>query len=271
MDWIRNINNAIEYIEENLKSEIDIDDVASVANSSKFHFSRIFKIITNKTIKEYIRERRISVATQELVTTNKKISKISEAYLYESPAAFSKAFKRYNRISPNEAKSGDITVFASPKIKINVSVTGSETLKYRIKTEQPFSVSGIEKKVKKNTDDITKFWKETINDNIFQKKSELIGITYNWSGNKDIFSYLIGTKDKEELDNIKLSRIKIPESKWAVFTVENYNENNIVQLWKNIYSNWLPATNYVQANNPVLEIMKEKIFEIWLPLKTRME
>ena len=271
MDWISNINNAIEYIEENLKSEININDVASIANSSKFHFSRTFKIITNKTIKEYIRERRISVATQELVSTSKKISKISEEYLYESPAAFSKAFKRYNGISPYEAKSSDVAVFASPKIKINVSIIGNETLKYRIKSEQSLSVYGIEKKVKKETDDIIKLWKETINKNIFPQKAELIGVTYNWSRKKDTFSYLIGTKDKEKIDNTKFSCIKIPESKWAVFAVENYNENNIVQLWENIYSTWLPATNYVQANNPVLEIIKEKTFEIWLPLEIRME
>lgn len=57
MDWIERLNNALEYIEEHLEDEENIIDIASAANTSHFHFQRMFAVITGITVAEYIRRR----------------------------------------------------------------------------------------------------------------------------------------------------------------------------------------------------------------------
>ncbi len=44
MDWIKNLNRALSYIENNLTEDIVLEDVAKEAYSSKFHFRRVFNI-----------------------------------------------------------------------------------------------------------------------------------------------------------------------------------------------------------------------------------
>lgn len=45
MDWIAGIQQALEYIERHLTEEVDYDDVARVAFSSRYHFQRVFSIL----------------------------------------------------------------------------------------------------------------------------------------------------------------------------------------------------------------------------------
>lgn len=267
MNWIENINNALEFIENNLKSDIDMEKLAREANSSRFHFSRVFKIITNKTVKEYIRERRITVATKELVTSDIAIAKLSEKYLYESPAAFSKAFKRFNGVSPVDVKSKNSEIVASPKLEINLSIRGSEKIRYRIQSRESFYVYGIKRSVRKNTDDIIDFWKETLEKDP-RISNQLTGVTYNWFPYKenDTFSYIIGNQAKILPEENKMAYINIPESKWAIFILDSFDIKKIGILWEQIFKDWFPATNYIQSNKPVLEVMGSNSFEIWLPI-----
>lgn len=69
--------------------------------------------------------------------------------------------------------------------------------------------------------------------------------------------------------------VEIPALKWGVttkiYTVENTSD--VVQdLWKRIFSEWLPTSNYEMAEGPQLEIYYkgkcvEEFCEIWIPLK----
>ncbi len=59
IDWIAGIQNAIDYIEENLTEQIDYDVVAAKSFSSSYHFQRVFSILCGLTLGEYIRVRRL--------------------------------------------------------------------------------------------------------------------------------------------------------------------------------------------------------------------
>ena len=50
MDWIAGIQQALEYIERHLTEEVDYDDVARVAFSSRYHFQRVFSILCGYTL-----------------------------------------------------------------------------------------------------------------------------------------------------------------------------------------------------------------------------
>ena len=60
MEWVDNLQRAIDYIEEHLEDEIDYNEIARRAYSSSFHFQRVFHVISGYTIGEYIRSRRLT-------------------------------------------------------------------------------------------------------------------------------------------------------------------------------------------------------------------
>ena len=57
-------------------------------------------MVTGVTIGEYIRNRRLSLAGQDLLLTDNKVADIAQKYRYDTYASFSKAFLRFHSISP---------------------------------------------------------------------------------------------------------------------------------------------------------------------------
>src|SRR5690606_6827513 len=85
MDSIKNMNNAMKYIEENLAKEIDFKMVASIAHCSEYHFKRMFSFLAGITLSEYIRRRRLSLAALELNNSSIKVIDVAIKYGYNSP------------------------------------------------------------------------------------------------------------------------------------------------------------------------------------------
>lgn len=83
--WNEGIANAIEFIESNLTERIDIDDVARRAYMSSFYFQKIFSALCGFSPSEYIRNRRLTLAAQELCSTDAKIIDVAFKYGYGRP------------------------------------------------------------------------------------------------------------------------------------------------------------------------------------------
>ena len=64
MNYLQNVQAGIDYIEKNLDAEISAANIAKVAGISQWHFQRIFKALTNETLKTYIRSRRFANALE---------------------------------------------------------------------------------------------------------------------------------------------------------------------------------------------------------------
>ena len=104
MDWQIKMNQVINYIEENLE-EIELEAAAKIAGCSVWELQRMFSFVTDTTLGEYIRGRKLTRAADELQADNEKIIDIALKYGYESSAAFSRAFSRRFGISPSQARS----------------------------------------------------------------------------------------------------------------------------------------------------------------------
>lgn len=103
------INNAIDYINNNLDKSISLDELADVANFSSFYFHRIFVAIVGESVNSYTNRVRIEKSARLLKYSNKPIFDIAFECGYSSPATFSRSFKKYFQISPsNFRKTGDI-------------------------------------------------------------------------------------------------------------------------------------------------------------------
>ena len=49
MDWINRLNSAINYMEEHIKNEIDMEEVGKIAGCSSYHFQTMFTYMADIT------------------------------------------------------------------------------------------------------------------------------------------------------------------------------------------------------------------------------
>ena len=91
MDWVASIHQAIQYIEEHLREELTIREIAQQAALSPFYFQKGFAMLCGMTVGDYIRQRRLSAAGLEVLTTDRKIIDIALEFGYDSPDSFTKA------------------------------------------------------------------------------------------------------------------------------------------------------------------------------------
>ena len=104
MDWLTGIQNAINYIEEHLTEEIDYEEVAKEAACSNFYFQRIFGILCGISLGDYIRNRRLTLAGDELSASDDKVIDVALKYGYESPESLQEPFQDFMGFHPRKQK-----------------------------------------------------------------------------------------------------------------------------------------------------------------------
>lgn len=116
------LQEIIEYIEENLLEELTLDGVAGHFYISSTLINQLFRNVFDMTAMEYVRYRRLSLAGNELLTSNIHIIDAALKYGYETPEAFSKAFTRFHGFPPSLIRRiyPNIKVFAPLEIKIEI-------------------------------------------------------------------------------------------------------------------------------------------------------
>lgn len=132
MNWIKDIQNAISYIEKNLLEDIDNESVANSIHSANSNFQRIFNMITGITIGQYIRYRRLSLAGIEVKNTEKPISDIYEKYRYETHESFTKAFTRFFGSAPSQVRSKNLSLKYFSPITITTIIKGGFDMNKKI-------------------------------------------------------------------------------------------------------------------------------------------
>ena len=90
----------LKYIEENYNEKLNGEQLANLVNISYYHFCRLFKQATGKTVTEYINKVRIKNSIDMLNNTNLNITEISLATGFTDINYFIRLFKTYIGITP---------------------------------------------------------------------------------------------------------------------------------------------------------------------------
>lgn len=98
----KNIRRAIEFMYEYYNSNFSVEDLAGVANLSKFHFIRVFKAETGKTPYEYLMDIKIHKAKQLLKERELTITEICFLLGFNDHSHFTKTFKMKTGCTPTE-------------------------------------------------------------------------------------------------------------------------------------------------------------------------
>ena len=126
------LNQIIEYIENHLEEPIDYKELSKIMGVNEYTFQKIFSVICNISVTEYIRNRRLSNAGQDLFLKNEKIIDIAIKYQYNNPTAFSRAFQRFHGIKPSEVRRKPEKLKLYAKLHFEEKTEQSNSLDYKI-------------------------------------------------------------------------------------------------------------------------------------------
>jgi len=101
-EYILKFMEVCEYIDSHCMEEITLDQMAEMANFSKFHFSRQFKAFTNESFYKYVNQKRIAFAETLLIDPEISITEIAHGCGFSSSSTFIRMFKIIKGCTPSE-------------------------------------------------------------------------------------------------------------------------------------------------------------------------
>jgi AraC family transcriptional regulator len=269
MEWSERMNAAIGYIEDNLAGEIDFNVAAKKACCSLFHFQRIFMVVIGVTPSEYVRHRRITLAAREFTAANSRVIDAALKYGYDSPEAFTRAFRNIHGINPQAAREPGAKLTAYPRISFHIELKGENDMDYQIIEKQSFDIVGKGRQFSneqgKSFIELPQFWSEFMKDKSWDTLMKFaLGKPGAVTGaaslgicmmEKDMqFFYAIGVEKGSKAAPTGFEIIQIPAATWAVFDSYGPVTPSIQAVIKKIFSEWFPSTGYEHDNISELQV-----------------
>jgi AraC family transcriptional regulator len=279
MSYYINLQEAINYIENNLENDLELEQISKVAGYSIPHFYRVFGAIVGCSVKEYVRRRRLSNAMFEVMTTKRSITEIAFEYGFESHEAFTRAFKLAYGAPPSSFRKAQ----AEPNLYERVNLLSKKyedgviILKTEIICKDEKLLLGIARKINQS-ENIKLGLLSKVKEELAEKvrsvenriNNELYYAVYDYDP-EDI------SKDDEEInytyyycvevseyDNVPSGMVKkvIPQAKYAVFSYDTENNTlNGEKLSRPVYDYidgiWLPNSGFELAETSDYEVINE--------------
>lgn len=280
----------MDYIERNITEELSLENLADVANFSKYHFHRIFNSIVGETLNEFITRIRLEKAVAQLRSfADKSITEIALDSGYSSPSVFNKVFKKYYGCSPSEWKENSKICkdFSNNgKLKSNIKKENINKVSYDSVKRKSIWRFFMEKEKQFKTDvavrDMEEFTVAYVrhigpykgNPELFENLFKEI---FSWAGPRGLVNFpetkilSVYHDDPEITDESKLrtsicisvpddtdvngniGKMKIPGGKYAFARFE-LKTDEYEAAWKHVFSEWLPKSGFQCADLPCFEL-----------------
>ena len=288
MNWITGLQNAIDYIENNLTEELNYADIAEKAFTSPFYFQRVFGVLCNYTLGEYIRNRRLTLAGSELSSSDAKVIDVALKYGYDSPESFSRAFTRFHGIAPSYAKRHGSQLKSFSRLSVKLILDGGNMMNYRIEKKDEIDII-VKKKIfsndaGQNNEQLPNYWDACRKDNTINSfykyaaesgvfGSALVGVCLEDTKKNEV-EYGIGVEynGAEIPDGLSVERI--PACTWAIFESTGPMPDAFQDLLYKVYSEFFPTSEYHPCKNLDIQVypngdMQSPRYrcELWIPVE----
>lgn len=269
----------LKRIEENIEQEVDYTQLCKGLNISGSSLQRIFPVLFNVTLAEYIRKRRLTKAAFELKQTQHSILDIALRYGYESPDAFAIAFKKQHAATPSSVRKGaPMNLFNA--LKLNLSIEGGNDLPIQIKTLPAFYVAGISIDTKVNSPDISILWKqlaesELVDDLTSVSSGKSFGVCYDMKDNGQV-KYMAGWEvaSPDKVKQLPVEVVLIESSTFAIIPCIGKIPESIHNAWNYMWKQFFPESGYIYSGKVDLEFYPQKVvdskeyqMQIWVPVE----
>lgn len=283
MNWVTRMNDVIDYIEKHLTEEINYSEVAKIACCSIYHFQRMFSSITEVSLAEYIRRRRLTLAAYELQNSPIKVVDLALKYGYDSPEAFTRAFHSLHGATPTAARARGTKLKDYPRMSFQISIKGVVEMNYRVEKLDAFQIVGVSEKVnmKEAFQVLPKRWELASKQGIFEALLDIrrenhpirgiLGVCADGDfGRNEEFDYILSiVSEKNPPDG--MVKLNFPETAWVVFDVPGAPDG-MQSAWQRFYADWLPTSAFELAFLPAIECYlppEEQRNELWIPVVSK--
>lgn len=286
---LRRMNEAMDYIDSHITEELDETKIEQITGTSIYHFRRLFSLLAGVTLGEYIRNRKLSNATFDLLHEGMSVTEVAFKYGYESVDGFSRAFKQWAGISPSEVNQ-EVNLKAFPKLSFQLTIQGGTDMDYRIEDKDAFKIVGVSKRVplqfEGENQEIIKLAQSITEEQRVKMRSfanvepfQVVNASYNFDENrmeeKGSLDHMIGVMTTIESDFKGFDVVEVPALTWAKFSCRGEFPKVMQETWGKIFSEWLPSSNYELVEAPEISFTKDlsdldNVYsEIWVAVKKK--
>lgn len=277
MNIIKSFNNTIDYLETVLDDEIDEKKVTQLSGYSYSMFSRLFSILTETTLSEYLRSRRLTEAAVILRNKDEKIIDVAFKFGYESSDSFGTAFKNFHGFTPSEVRNGKPFKLVS-RVQLALSVRGGRSMNITIQKKQAFTVAGV------NEQSINSSLCPSVWDKLYEKYShdelaslgngQSVGVCHDME-NSSTISYMAGyiVNDVDKARSMGLDVLEVDEAEYVVVELVGSVPESIHNGWKYAMEVFFPEHGYIHSGKPDFEYYhegdmhsKDYKMELWIPI-----
>ena len=233
---------------------------------NEYSLHRIFYFVTNLSLAEYIRKRKLSAACNDLLNGTKVID-VSLKYGYESATSFGRSFKNMMGFSPKDIFKNQNNLKILPVFDFSKFNKSFEEVNYSIIKNMSFNLYSISKKIPMDiiTQITTDFWNKTLNNKNFVFEDKTYGIveydkftkspstvTYHIAST----CYFKGSKN-----------YKIENKSFLKFTIKSRKASDINSFTTMIYACVIPYLEYNLDTIPdIEEYIGESTTNIYIPI-----
>lgn len=286
---LKELNQVIEYIEAHLTEDLSLDLISEYAGVSDYHFRKIFYYLSGLTLSEYVKNRKLSEATLDLLN-GEKVTDVAFKYGYQSVDGFTRAYKKWCGHLPSEVlKKGVGKTF--PKLTFIISVRGGVDMEFRIEEKPAFTFAGVSKRVPmqfegvnneivKLAQSITAEQREAMRSLQNIEPREIVNVSYDadyhFMKEEGYLTHLIGVLTTEEEISPLLDKVSVPAYTWAVFPNEGPFPSTLQDTMARVYAEWLPSSDYEVIAAPTFSFTKmdpdkkdHAYSEVWVPVRKK--
>lgn len=256
MNIYKSLNEITKYIEDNLDNKIDYDVLAKIMGVNVYTLNRLFSMITNISLAEYIRKRRLSNAGFDIYNQETKIIDIAFKYQYENATSFSRAFYKFHGIKPSLVNK-ETRLKNFPRIIFNEDIEITKEVDYEIIELNEFNLYGLSTSINNETiGEVAPIFFREFEDKYNLQYGEVpYGlITYDVIRAECQKYYCMYDK---EINNFE--HITIPASKWLKFKINSQIPSDIQEKSHVFYNEFLPSCNFNLRELPEIEYYHDGI------------
>lgn len=280
------IEQAIDYIEEHLHEQIELERIAEASMMSVPNLYRMFYAMTGHPVKEYIRKRRTSEAAFLLRQSELPANEIGYRLGFDTYQTFNKAFKRYTGLTPVSYRGSEF-IFSFERIRLQeqvsyleereVSELYSDVRVIRLAPQSGIGYLHVAESEEGIEDEaIRRFRTLLAACDIDLGKMKLWGWNVDREEEPPKYGYqLVAIGDSERLaEHPQLETVDIPGGLYAATWIAAESGSVIVAAWNRLLSEWLPRSTFELGSHGFLEeyqqyngrIVRLKLF---LPVRRR--
>lgn len=301
MDPARELQQALDYLEAHMDSDIDDAQLAVCLQGGVYHFQKLFSMLTGITLNEYIRMRRMTLAAAEL-QKGERVIDVALKYGYDSPDSFARAFARFHGIPPSEARQPGARLNTCSPLHIKLTLEGCNMMDYRMEHRPAQTLLGFKRHfdgapfgAARGQQEEQLFVSTRASQWILRGMSRneydqdivaIANVTGNgydfwYAANPDAFSlehlYDPAVTGIDFMDRFGFQTLTVEEGDYAVFRTSRSQSpvNDYMDLRKQIATDWLLGAGFILRDAPELAVYhwyygdhrSQRFVEIWIPIK----